>query len=580
MSRQPFLSFGTTLGILLVAAMLGFSGVGLWLHRQVQRSLERESRARLESEALLLTNRIQALKPLNSEAIARARGTFRPGLRSGVAFYGTTGARLAVFVSDESSRLKTFLPERLPPDGTNRGRLNGDDSHCLSEFPVGEAGGLTGFARVIVLDDKARLSGSVARIVYEIPVWVVGICALAWVIRMAVAAWPGRSPVTASEPDPSELQFVMESYQQVIDRLQSTGRELAHQRNVERQRAETSERFSDRLVAGIPDALVVVSSDRTVSLVNAQARQLFGREPGAGVDIFFESVPALTKAVEIVLEKGDTRRIPEASMGGANHRNVIEASVSAIHGRSGEIEGTLCLVTDITELSDLRATMRTKETLSSLGEMAAGIAHEFKNSLATIGGYARLLEKNAVDPKPAQLLRAEVVHLTQVVTDFLAFAKPQTFSFGPCNLNEVLVESVEGVRDAARQNRVEITVERDFPEILGDPSMLRRAFQNLLLNGVESISSEQEVRVVRITGEVFSGMVRISVSDSGAGIPEEVRGNVFIPFFSTKSRGYGMGLAIVQKIVVGHNGRIELDSQVGKGTTFHCFLPLASALER
>lgn len=579
MSRQPFLSFGTTLGILLVAAMLGFSGVGLWLHGQVQKSLERESRARLEAETLLLVNRVQSLKPLNSENLARARGTFRPGLRSGVAFYGSTGARLAIFVSDESARMKSLLPERLPAETANHGRLNGDQTHCLSEFPVGEAGGLTGFARVVVLDEKTRLSTSVARVVYEIPVWVVGICALAWVVRVGFATWPERNQVASSEPDPTELQFMMESYQQVIDRLQSTGRELARQRNVERQRAETSEKFSDRLVAGIPDALIVVAAEGTVSLVNAQARELFGRGSGLDTETFFGGVPALAKAVEVVLEKGDIRRIPEAAMTRGNHRKVIEASVSAIHGWSGDIEGALCLVTDITELSDLRATMRTKETLSSLGEMAAGIAHEFKNSLATIGGYARLLEKGAPDPKPAQSLRAEVLHLTQVVTDFLAFAKPQTVSFGPCNLNEVIEESVETVREPAHRNRVEIISEQVFPEILGDPSLLRRAFQNLLLNAVESISAEQDARVVRITSGIFAGMVRISVTDSGTGIPEDVRHNVFIPFFSTKSRGYGMGLAIVQKIVVGHNGRIELESQVGKGTTFHCFLPLASARE-
>lgn len=580
MSRQPLFSFGTTIGILLVAAMLGFSSVGLWLHRQVQKSVERETRGRLEAEALLLANRVKTLKSLNSEDIGRARGMFRPGLRSGLAVYGSTGARLAIFVSDDSLRMKSLLPDRLPVESLAPGRVSGDDTHSLAEFPVGEPGGLTGFARVVVLDEKTRLSASVARIVYEIPVWVVGILALAWVARMVASTWPGRNRVVSTEPDPTELQFMMESYQQVIDRLQSTGRELARQRNVERRRAETSERFSDRLVAGIPDALVVVSSDRTVSLVNAQARELFGKGPGLPVELFFETVPVLSKAVEVVLEQGDIRRIPEAGMNRENVRRVVEASVSAIHGGSGDIEGTLCMVTDITELVDLRATMRTKETLSSLGEMAAGIAHEFKNSLATIGGYARLLEKGAPDPKPAQSLRAEVIHLTQVVTDFLAFAKPQTVSFGPCNLNDVLDECVEAVREPARQNRVDILFEPGFPEILGDPSLLRRAFQNLLLNGVESISPEQENRIVRVSGEVFSGMVRISVADTGTGIPEDVRSNVFIPFFSTKSRGYGMGLAIVQKIVVGHNGRIELDSQVGKGTTFHCFLPLASAFER
>jgi signal transduction histidine kinase len=577
MSRQPFLSFGTTLGILLVAAMLGFSTVGLWLHRQVQRSLERETRARLESETLLLANRVQSLKLLNPEMFPLSRGTFRPGLRSGVAFYDTGGRRLAVFLSDDSGRLKNYLPAQIPGGGIPYSRLSGDEIHGESDFPIGgEDGGLRWIARVVVFDEKTRLSSSVARIVYEIPVWIVGVFALGWVIRMAVAAWPSRAPVTPGNPDPNELQFVMESYQQVIDRLQSTGRELARQRNVERLRAESSERFSDRLVAGLPDALIVVSVDRTVSLVNAQARELFGQDSGKDFQQFFKGVPALVEAVQVVLEKGEIRRLREIGMSDGKSRRVLEASVSGILGWSGNIEGALCLVTDITELAGLRATMRTRETLASLGEMAAGIAHEFKNSLATIGGYARLLEKTAPDPKPAQSLRAEVVHLTQVVTDFLAFAKPQSVSFGPCDLTEVIRESAEAVRESALKNQVEVILDERFPEISGDPALLRRVFQNLILNGVEAVSEGCSERVVRVTGGIENGMARVAVSDTGDGIPDSVRPNVFIPFFSTKSQGHGMGLAIVQKIVVSHNGRIEIESQPGQGTSFSCLFPVSS----
>jgi signal transduction histidine kinase len=236
----------------------------------------------------------------------------------------------------------------------------------------------------------------------------------------------------------------------------------------------------------------------------------------------------------------------------------------------------------MTELSDLRATMRTKETLSNLGEMAAGIAHEFKNSLATIGGYARLLEKSAPDPKPAQSLRAEVAHLTQVVTDFLAFARPQTIALSPCDLGEIIGECVQSLSEAARQNNVDILLSRELPIVAGDPVLLRTAFGNLILNAVESISEPRLNRTVTISSniDIEPGMAQVSISDTGDGIPEEIRPNVFIPFFSTKSRGYGMGLAIVQKVVVSHNGRIDVYSQIGQGTTFSCALPLWGTLKQ
>jgi signal transduction histidine kinase len=217
--------------------------------------------------------------------------------------------------------------------------------------------------------------------------------------------------------------------------------------------------------------------------------------------------------------------------------------------------------------------------------MAAGLAHEFKNSLATIHGYVQLLEAQAVgtasDADRRVTLDAslnEVRLLSKLVTDFLNFARPQDLNLVTVDLRSIVEASVHEITPQLTRNAIELTVEGEFPHLAGDESLLRRAFMNLLRNAVEAIDPHSLRKVIAISGVIDAGPDRryahVKIADTGSGISLEDLPRVFIPFYTTKSRGYGIGLALVQKILVGHGGDVTVEKSDSSGTVFDCRLPL------
>jgi signal transduction histidine kinase len=242
-------------------------------------------------------------------------------------------------------------------------------------------------------------------------------------------------------------------------------------------------------------------------------------------------------------------------------------------------------MTDITEVIELRERMKLQENLANLGEMAAGIAHEFKNSLATIHGYVQLMEaqlesKTADTDRAATLVATlnEVRLLTRLVTDFLNFARPQKLSLSQVDLASLIEDCVEEVKPLVAENSIELKVEGDFPLLDADESLLRRVFLNLLRNAVEAIDPQSAEKRITISGTVDKGekllYAHVRISDTGGGIASQDLHRIFIPFFTTKSRGYGIGLAIVQKILVAHGGSVSVEQSNNHGTVFYCRLPL------
>ncbi|HSB12677.1 MAG TPA: ATP-binding protein [Blastocatellia bacterium] len=421
--------------------------------------------------------------------------------------------------------------------------------------------------------------------------------------RMVEAA--RGSPVRASSAM-SEGEFVAQTFQALVEQLQSKERELAQLHAVERRRAERSERFSERLVANIPSGLVTVDSRGLVTSVNAYAMKILGAaEPSARsahvkqiqtgellspiVDYrtFFGASPKMASMISECLEKAKTFRREEVeivSPGGSVARR-IGLSISPISDASQNVEGALCLMTDLTEVIELRERMKLKENLANLGEMAAGLAHEFKNSLATIHGYVQLLDAQAVGPAPENDRRLtldsvlnEVRLLSKLVTDFLNFARPQDLNLVKVDVRAIIDACIEEVESHLLDPTIEFSVEGEFPQLAGDETLLRRAFINLFRNAAEAIDAHSPRKRIVVSGAVDAGTDRryahIRVTDTGTGIAPEDLHRVFIPFFTTKSRGYGIGLALVQKIVVAHGGDVAVERSDTNGTVIHCRLPL------
>lgn len=391
--------------------------------------------------------------------------------------------------------------------------------------------------------------------------------------------------------------FTFAAYTGVIQKIKEQERELEQLRRTERERASESASLSDAVLTNLGSGVLVFNKSLLVRQANPAARELLGYSSPSGLharDIFRgvtqvrlpaemqESDAALAdsgevtlqRAVELAVKDGRSfRRLEADHKTPGGEERVLGVTVSAV--RSGEENlGAVCLISDLTEVTALGRQLRLQEEMAALGEMSAGIAHEFKNSLATISGYAQMLAEDQAGPATREFagrINLEASSLARVVTDFLNFARPQGLNREAVNLKEVL-------EACAAETGAVLVLPEDGPaswEVAGDSTALHRAFSNLLRNAVEAARPETPAEV-RVTANVDGPRLRLRLEDNGSGIPPEVLPHIFIPFYTTKTRGTGLGLALVHRIVQEHGGTIMAESS-GKGTAFTITLPREKA---
>jgi signal transduction histidine kinase len=348
---------------------------------------------------------------------------------------------------------------------------------------------------------------------------------------------------------------------------------------------------SEAVLSNLPSGVLLFANNGMVRQANPSARAILGFGVLFGMharDIFRrvtavrregmgETTPdALVEAIDQCLRHGlPFRRIEADYQTPAGDRRVLGITVSPVRGTLGEALGAACLISDLTEITDLGRQMRDRDKMSALGEMSAGIAHEFKNSLATISGYAQMLTREndaATTRQFAAKIVGETQNLTRVVTDFLNFARPQELETGQVPVRALLDEC------ALECGAAVTDISRVAPDLVltGDRTALRQAFCNLLRNSVEA----GEGRPVRVDvwSESDESSVRLHFRDNGPGIPPEHLPRIFIPFFTTKAQGTGLGLALVQRIVTEHGGTVKAESSP-KGTVFTLSFPVKNPVQ-
>jgi signal transduction histidine kinase len=212
--------------------------------------------------------------------------------------------------------------------------------------------------------------------------------------------------------------------------------------------------------------------------------------------------------------------------------------VSPLGGDSSAPHGVICLYTDLSAVVALEEQVRLKDSLARVGELTAGIAHEFRNGLATIHGYSRLLNLEALPEafRPyVEGIRAETEAMREVVTNFLNFAKPAQLTLSPVDLGAVAERAADDLRADARALSGDILVEGEFATIEGDDVLLRQTFSNLLRNAIEACAAAHTAPAIAVEAQVDRalGLCTVTVSDNGPGFPEHMRDRVFHPFFTT-----------------------------------------------
>ena len=395
------------------------------------------------------------------------------------------------------------------------------------------------------------------------------------VLRLFAAA---RQMARGKDHAGAETAMMAAAMEEALGRLRSREQAMTA-------RAEASERLSDEIIASLTSGLLVVGEDHQVRSLNPAGRRLLGMADAAWTgevrDVLLHA-PALAQVIEECLVSGQPvrRRAVRIEMhdGPTTHLGV---TVSPIGTVPGSANGAICLFSDLTDIVELEEQLRLKDSLAQVGELTAGIAHEFRNGLATIHGYARLLDLDRLpaDTRPyVQGIRDETDTLGAVVRNFLNFAKPTEVVLGAVETRPIVERAAEEIRTEAVSRGGAVTLQGEFVPVLGDDVLLRQAFSNLCRNALEACI---EAGVVpRITLESAPDraqrVVRLSVIDNGPGVDRAVAARIFMPFVTTRARGTGLGLALVQKIIVTHNGRVAAHSEPGGGTRFIVSLPLIS----
>jgi two-component system, NtrC family, sensor kinase len=223
-----------------------------------------------------------------------------------------------------------------------------------------------------------------------------------------------------------------------------------------------------------------------------------------------------------------------------------------------------------------RTQMSRAEHLATLGELAAGLAHEIRNPLAGIAGVIEIIGRDLPSTSPARAVvkevRQEIAQINRILTDLLQTARPHPPEVRPSDLNVTVEHAVMLARQQVMSKPIKIELQKDpsLPNVEHDSDQIHQVLLNLLLNAVQAIDSSGRVRVVLSPSE---DEAVITVSDTGRGIAPENLPNIFRPFYTTKGNGTGLGLSLARRIVEGHHGRIEVSSEIGIGTEFRVFLP-------
>jgi len=356
--------------------------------------------------------------------------------------------------------------------------------------------------------------------------------------------------------------------------------------------------YAEWLVGSIRSGLIAIDERGAVAALNAVAHRLLacaGRDPADAIGRDCRAVlaaqPALALSLLAALDGVEPPGRAELALAprGGRPGPTIGYTIGPVRDEGGAIRGALLQFRDLTPYERSEEQERLRERLAALGEMAAGLAHEIRNPLAGMeiltGLLRRRLAEQAEDLALVNELGAEIRRVAATVTESLEFVRPVALRDDPVDPVELLEESL-----ARARSRVPFAgeVERDYAETLpalrADGERLEAVLTNLIVNALEAMQGAPppapRVRLgVRLErgddGEVGGDAELVfTVADSGPGIPEELRERIFYPFFSTKQRGSGVGLAHAQKVVAGHGGRLELESAQGEGATFRVRLPL------
>ncbi|MCZ6513599.1 MAG: ATP-binding protein [Nitrospinae bacterium] len=387
-------------------------------------------------------------------------------------------------------------------------------------------------------------------------------------------------------------EHLQKSYETLQERIKDLNLEL-EQKNIELgnnlQEKEKVKNYLHNILESLTSGVIVVDDNQSITTLSQTAGAILNLSPEECLNRpLNEAVPhpLFHTMVERLKESQKGNLIQDEELKNSEGRRIkIRVSASPVNDASGARLGTVLIVQDITELKQLEEEAERNDRLRAMGEMAAGIAHEIRNPLASIELFASVMKKDskgdAEKIKLADHIISGVKNMDRIISSLLLFAKSPEPSRQQCNINDLLRGILESSTDLQAPDTVSIHCDycQDEPLAQGDKELLQQVFLNFIRNAVQAMPDGGDLKLRIEKNKSADGntyhrhSITTTISDTGVGIPSADRENIFNPFFSTKDKGTGLGLAIAHNIVKAHQGTIDVQSREGEGTTFIVNLP-------
>lgn len=335
---------------------------------------------------------------------------------------------------------------------------------------------------------------------------------------------------------------------------------------------ETSKVYFDGLMKTIPLGIMTLNKDNVIVTCNPVTEEMLGSSNLTGKNIcdYIPSVAYLNFDVPIINAMVKTTHQPDNSL----ELNSFTITIDNEKKRIGII------LRDLKEIQKLQEELNRKDRLASVGQLAAGIAHEIRNPLSTIKGFARIFEENSKEGSEektlAEIMNQEICRVDKVIADLLELSKPNTLTKSIVSLQKVIEQVQNSLVIQSKENQVVFHNEITAPEVNLDFDKIIQVFHNIYINAIEAMKKNSPEKERCITTKAWreQNTIHISIKDSGHGIAQNKISQLFTPYFTTKAKGTGLGLVIVQKIIEAHKGSIKVESSEHVGTTFLITLPL------
>jgi len=344
--------------------------------------------------------------------------------------------------------------------------------------------------------------------------------------------------------------------------------------------------FNLSLLSSMSDGVVATNGAGQVVFMNESASRILGVvESSVRYQDVYYAFPALSRIIEIARARREvfTNHRVEYRRGDASKVDLI-AAARVIEGsieEPGGLPGVVCVFKDVSEIRELEEGLIRTERLASVGEIAAGLAHEIGNPLGIIKSCAKYMQKN---PKTAddlredlEIIESEALRCEKIVRQLLHLASPGEFSDAPLAINSILQQSVNLVELRSEHEGIEIVTRLpSYPIVIrGDEKQLASVFTNILINAAQALAGRGRIEVVLAERHKEDGSwAVVTISDNGPGISREDLAQIFNPLFTRREGGTGLGLSIVWRLVDRIGGRIEVESEPGRGATFALYFPL------